>query len=92
MKQRDTLHTSDIKTGKSRCALFTHKKNNRGQNINWEKKEALERERNFEKRKIRKALYINALDDGTLLNPDKGIPINECWTEFFPNIRKLMYK
>jgi hypothetical protein len=24
MKQSDTLHRSDIKTGKSRCALYTH--------------------------------------------------------------------
>ena len=92
MKQRDTLHRSDIKTGKTRCALYTHMKNNKGHNVDWEKKEVLDRERDFEKRKIKEALYINALDDGRLMNPDKGIPINECWTEFFPNIRKLTYK
>ena len=92
MKQRDTLHRSDIRTGKTRCALYTHMKNNKGHNVDWEKKEVLDRERDFEKRKIKEALYINALDDGTLMNPDKGMPINECWTNFFPNIRKLTYK
>ena len=50
-------------------------KNNKGHNVDWEKKEVLDRERDFEKRKIKEALYINALDDGRLMNPDKGIPI-----------------
>ena len=92
LKQKDMLHKSDTKTGKTRCALYTHISNNIGHDIDWEKKEVLDRERDFEKRKIKEALYINALDDGTLMNPDKGIPINECRTEFFPNIRKLTYK
>ena len=41
MKQRDTLHRSDIRTGKTRCALYTHIKNNKGHNDDWEKKEVL---------------------------------------------------
>ena len=72
--------------------MYTHMKNNKGHNVDWEKKEVLDRERDFEKRKIKEALYINALDDGRLMNSDKGIPINECWTEFFPNTWKLTYK
>ena len=64
MKQRDTLHRSDIKTGKTRCAMYTHMKNNKGHNVDWEKKEVLDRERDFEKRKIKEALllcYVAAL-------------------------------
>ena len=41
-------------------------KNNKGHNVDWEKQEVLDRERDFEKRKIKEALYINALDDGRL--------------------------
>ena len=67
-------------------------KNNIGHHIDWEKKDISDREMDFEKRKIKEALYINALDDGRLLNPDKGIPIDEGWAKFFPNIRKLTYK
>ena len=91
MKQRDTLHNyfkSDIKTGKSRCFIYSHKRK-QGHEIDWEKKVILDKEINFEKRKIKEATYINAFDNGTLLNPDKGIPINQCWTEFFPFIQKL---
>ena len=60
--------------------------------MDWEEKEVLDSERDFEKREIKEALYINALDDGTLMNPDKGIPISELWTQYFPNIRKITYK
>ena len=91
MKQRDTLHNYfklDIKTGKSRCALYTHIRDNKDHEIDWEKKVILDKEIHFEKRKIKEAIYINAFDNGTLMNPDKGIPIyiNQCRTEFFPFI------
>jgi len=92
MKQRDTLHNyfkSDIKTGKSSSALYTHIRDNKDHEIDWEKKVILDKEIHFEKRKIKEAIYINAFDNGTLMNPDKGIPINQCWTEFFPFIMEV---
>ena len=48
-------------------------------------------EMHFEKRKIKRAIYINAFYNGTLMNSDKGIPIyiNQCWTEFFPFITEV---
>ena len=49
----------------------------------------LDKEIHFEKRKIKEAIYINAFDNGTLMNPDKGVPINQCWTEFFPVITEV---
>ena len=54
MKQRDILHTFNIKTGKTRCALYTHIKNNVGREIDWEKKEVLDKERDFEKGRSRR--------------------------------------
>ena len=81
MKQRDTLHNyfkSDIKTGKSRCALYNHIRENKDNEIDWEKKVILDEEIHFEKRKIKEAIYTNTFDNGTLMNPDKGISINQC--------------
>ena len=49
----------------------------------------LDKEIHFEKRKIKEAIYINAFDNGTLMNSDKKIPINQCWTEFFPFITEV---
>jgi len=40
------------------------------------------------KRKIKEALYIRAYDNGTLMNPDKGTPVNDCWNEFGIDVRK----
>ena len=82
MKQRDTLHNyfkSDIKTEKSRCALHTDIRDNKDNKIDWEKKVIFDKEIHFEKRKIKEAIYINAFDNGTQMNPDKGTPINQCW-------------
>ena len=52
MKQRDTLHNyfkSDIKTGKSRCALYTDIRDNKDHEIDWEKKVILDKKIYFEK-------------------------------------------
>ena len=83
------IFKSDIKTGKSRCALYTHITDNKDHKIDWEKKVILDKEIHFEKRKIKEAIYINAFDDGTLMNPDKGIPVNQCWREFFPFVTEV---
>ena len=88
MKQRDILHQSDIKTKKTRCALHTHIEENKGHTIDWERKTILDKDKDFEKWKIKEALYmyICALDKDSLMNPKKRIPINLMWTEFFPQI------
>ena len=58
-------------------------KNNAGHNIDWEKKEVLDRESDFEKRKMKVAVYINALDDGTRTNPDKVYQSMNAGLSFF---------
>ena len=88
MKQRDILHQSDIKTKKTRCALYTHIEENKGHTIDWERKTILDKDKDFEKRKLKEALYICAFDKDSLMNPDKRIPTNSIWTEFFPQIKK----
>jgi len=55
--------------------IYSKKKDNKDNEIDWEKKVILEKEMHFEKGKIKTAIYINAFYNGTLMNPDKGIPI-----------------
>ena len=80
MKQRDPLHKSEIKTGKSRCALYTHIKNNAGHGIVWEQR-SFKSTKRFLKKEHQTALHNNPLGDGTLMNPGIGIPINECYPD-----------
>jgi len=57
MKQRDTLHNyfkSDIKTGKSSSALYTHIRDNKDHEIDWEKKVILDKEFHLRKEKLKK--------------------------------------
>ena len=63
MKQRDTLHNyfkSDIKTGKARCALYTHIRDTKDHEIDLEKKVIIDKEIHFEKRKIEKQYSITS--------------------------------
>ena len=50
------------------------------------------RESNFMKRRIKEALHIQASGNGTLINKDKGTPINDSWKIFYQDIRKSMDK
>ena len=89
LKQRDTLHQSDIKKKKRSCALYTHIEANRSHTIDWDKKSVLDKEKDFEKRKIKIALYICTLDKDNLMNSDKGIPVNSIWAWFFVQIKNF---
>ena len=88
LKQRYIGHKSDINTKKSRSGLYKHIRDNEGHEIDFQNQKILDREPNMFKRKIKEALYIRAYDNGTLMNPDKGTPVNDCWNEFTIDIRK----
>ena len=89
LKQGDIGHKSDIKTKKSRSRLYKHIRNNKGHEIDFEKQKILDWEPTTFKRKIKEeALFIRSYDDGTVMNPDKGTPINDCWNKFGFDVRK----
>ena len=92
LKERDILHKSDIKTAKERSALYIHIRDNKDHVIDWENQTIIDRESNFIKRRIKEALCIQASDNGTLINTDKGTPINDSWKIFYQDIRKSMNK
>ena len=52
----------------------------------------LEHEEDWKKRKIKEALYINAMDSKEIMNLEKGFEINPCWNEFNPHIRNIAQK
>ena len=52
----------------------------------------LEHEEDWKKRKIKEALYINAMDSKEIMNLEKGSEINPCWNEFNPHIRNMAQK
>ena len=60
--------------------------------IDWENQIILDKDPDMFKRRIKEAVYIKANDDGYLMNPDKGCPINECWNEFNTLVKKNMRK
>ena len=72
LKERDILHKSNIKTAEERSALYIHI---RRPCNGWENITIIDR--NFMKRRIKEALYIQASDNGTLINADKGTTIND---------------
>jgi len=66
--------------------------------INWSNKTFLEIEKDWGRRRIKEALYINSInpsyeiDPTKLMNPEKGTEIAACWKEFHPEIRSILKK
>jgi len=83
---------SGIRTGKTRCGLYKHVRDFKDRDIDWENQIILDKDPDIFRRRIKEAVYIKANDDGYLMNPDKGCPINECWNEFNTLVKKNMRK
>ena len=68
-------------------------KNNEGHQIDWGKVCFLDNEKNWRGRKIKEAIYINAVvptnlvDGRKLMNLEKGYDLDKIWSEFNPDIR-----
>ena len=66
---------------------------NEGHKINWEKICFLDKEKNWKGRKIKEAIYINAIvpttmmDKEKLMNLEKGVELDPVWKELNPQIR-----
>ena len=56
--------------------------------INWDDVSYLDKDNNTGRRLIKEALYINAFDEGNLMNLKNPKPINPIWDEFRTFIRK----
>ena len=56
--------------------------------INWDDVSYLDKDNNTGRRLIKEALYINAFDEGNLMNLKNPKPIDPIWNEFRTFIRK----
>ena len=90
---RRSQHQRDVTHKKSSNGIYDHVKNNEGHQIDWGKVCFLDNEKNWRGRKIKEAIYINAVvptnlvDGRKLMNLEKGYDLDKIWSEFNPDIR-----
>ena len=78
--------------------MYAHLKSNKKHLIDWEKAAFLGKERNWEGRKIKVDLFINAqnpgkeISKGNLLNLEKGINLDPIWGAFNTELREIAMK
>ena len=90
---RRSQHQRDVTQKKLSNGIYDHVKNNEGHQINWGKVCFLDNEKNWRGRKIKEAIYINAVvptnsaDGRKLMNLEKGYDLDTIWSEFNPDIR-----
>ena len=83
---------NDVKNGRETNAIFMHLQEHKDHYIQWQQISYLEHEEDWKKRKIKEALYINAMDSKESMNLEKGFEINPCWNKFNPHIRNIAQK
>ena len=85
---RRKQHQSDVKNKKTANSFSERLRHNQEHKINWEKITFLDKEDNWKGRKIKEALYINAvnpsvtMDPSRVMNLEKGFELDAIWSEF----------
>ena len=75
----------DTKDGET---LYCHIRENKGHKIDWDKVLFLDYEKNWKRRKIKEAIYINVINPTNtmnkkdILNLEKGYELDAVWSEF----------
>ena len=95
---RRNQHQRDVKNKKPSNGLYAHLKENKGHKINWEGFVYLDSERNWKRRKIKEAIYINAVNpaeamgSNKILNLEKGYDLDPVWSGFNEEYRNIIAK
>ena len=95
---RRDQHKRDVNQKKWSNAFYSHLQKNEDHEINWEEVVYLDKEKNWKGRKIKEAIYINAINPTStikqekLMNLEKGHELDSIWSEFNPIIRSLIDK
>ena len=95
---RKSQHQREVKNKKTTNAFYSHIKRNKGHRIEWEGCVYLDKEKNWRRRKIKEAVYINALNPTEsmvrqgILNLEKGYEFDPIWSGFNPDIRNVIEK
>ena len=68
-----------------------HHQFHKGHQIDWDSTHIIDQDKYYLQRKVKEALYINALNPGqnvtSLMNLEKGENIDSCWDQFIPDVR-----
>ena len=86
--ERRSQHQRDVKNRKKTNGFYCHIRENKGHKINWDKALYLDYEKNWKRRKIKEAIYINAINPTNtmskkdILNLEKGYELDAVWSEF----------
>jgi len=95
---RRNQHQRDVKNKKPSNGLYAHLKENKGHKINWEGFVYLDSEKNWKRRKIKEAIYINAVNpaeamgSNKILNLEKGYDLDPVWSGFNEEYRNIIAK
>ena len=95
---RKSQHQRDVKAGKTTNGFFCHVKENAGHKIDWESAVFVDYEKNWKRRKIKEAIYINAINPTKairkkgILNLEKGYDLDAIWSEFNGVLRNSIAK
>ena len=96
--ERRKQHERDVRNKKSTSGIYDHLRNNEGHSVNWAKLKYLDKENNWKGRKIKEAIYINALNPSSKMDPkkvmnlEKGFELDPIWSEFNAEFRGLLRK
>ena len=95
---RKYKHQYAVKCNQKTNGFAQHIHNNKKYTIDWDNQIFLDFESHWRKRKIKEALFIDSINPGKdilpnkLMNIEKGIEISSCWKEFNPHTRKIFFK
>ena len=95
---RRSQHQRDIKNKKVTNGFYSHMKKNGGHQIEWGRCVFLDEEKNWRRRKIKEAIYINAINPTEsmvhqdILNLEKGYDFDPIWGGFNQDFRGIIEK
>ena len=92
MEKRTYQHKNDLENCKETNAIFMHLQEHNYHSIQQQEVSYLENEEDWKKRKIKEALYINAMDSKEIMNLEKGFEINPVGTSSTPTSETLLRK
>jgi hypothetical protein len=95
IRERKDQHRRDVIKQAETNGIYNHLKMNRRHKIEWEQHSILEKEKNWKKRRIKEALFINALNPQNgicnVMNIEKGMKIDNVWNALCPQIKELIF-
>ena len=95
---REGSNSREMSEKKWTSGIYEHLKNNKGHSVNWAKLKYLDKENNWKGRKIKEAIYINALNPSNkmapqkVMNLEKDFELDPLWSEFNAEFRTYASK